>query len=218
MALTYSGMAVCELNLANKSLTCSEGFDQLMGSPGGDKKWTADSLIKKFLPEDQNGLRDLLSDIRPDQQFDYQGRIYTPDGIVKWINFQGRAEDLESGHVRVLGTLYDITRDKLSERDKDDFISIASHELKTPLTALNGTLQILQRMKEGSKHKMAPMIDQAGKSMKKITALVDDLLNASRLNESQLVLRRLALIYQRSLMSAACILQRAVPTRSSPKA
>jgi signal transduction histidine kinase len=34
-------------------------------------------------------------------------------------------------------------------KQKDELISIASHELKTPLTGLTGTLQLLDRLKDG---------------------------------------------------------------------
>lgn len=190
MALTYSGMAVWELNLADKAVIRSDGFDQLLGYAAGVHEWTVDSLLKVFIQEDQKALHDLLEKIKPEQQFDYQGRIQTPEGIVKWINLQGRAELMPDGRERILGTLYDITRDKLAEREKDDFISIASHELKTPLTALKGSLQVLERMKDDPTPKLAALINQASKSMNKITALVDDLLNASRINEGQLHLKK----------------------------
>jgi signal transduction histidine kinase len=85
--------------------------------------------------------------------------------------------------------LYDITRDKLAEREKDDFISIASHELKTPLTALKGALQVLDRMKDAPTPKLSALLEQATKSMNKVTVLVDELLNASRMTEGQLHLK-----------------------------
>jgi PAS domain S-box-containing protein len=189
MALTYSGMAVWELNLMDKGIIPSDGFDELLGYPIGRQDWTVEKVLNVFISDDRQALKELMADIKPDQRFDYQGRIQTPEGIVKWINLQGRAEQLPDGQVRILGTLYDITRDKLAEREKDDFISIASHELKTPLTALKGSLQILERMKNAPTRQLPTLIDQAAKSMHKLTALVDDLLNASRLNEGQLHLK-----------------------------
>jgi signal transduction histidine kinase len=90
----------------------------------------------------------------------------------------------------VLGTLYDITRDKLAECEKDDFISIASHELKTPLTALKGSLQVLERMKDAPGPKLPVLLEQASKSMNKVTVLVDELLNASRMTDGQLHLKK----------------------------
>lgn len=190
MALKYSKMAVWELDLADRSISRSDGFDQLFGYEDKEMNWDEAALLAMFLPEDKEKLKGLLDTIRPDQNFDFQGSIRTKDGVVKWVNFQGRAERTQNGKERILGTLYDITRDKMAERDKDDFISIASHELKTPLTVLKGSLQVLERMKEAPTSKMPALLDQASKSMDKVTVLVDELLNVGRMTEGQLQLKK----------------------------
>lgn len=191
MALTYSKMAVWELDLVDRSISFSEGFDQLFGFNKENKKWNDAALAALFLPEYQERLIRLLKTIQPGQHLDFQGCIQTPDGIIKWLNIQGQAEKSADGKQRLLGTLYDITRDKLAEREKDDFISIASHELKTPLTALKGSLQILERMKNAPTPMLPTLLGQATKSMDKVTVLVDDLLNASRVAEGQLHLKNI---------------------------
>jgi signal transduction histidine kinase len=132
----------------------------------------------------------MLQDLVVGQSIDFQGRIKIQDGFVKWINFHGKVESTEQDKERILGTLYDITRDKMAEREKDDFISIASHELKTPLTALKGSLQVLERMKNEPTPMLPRLLEQASKSMSKVTLLVDELLNASRMSEGQLHLKK----------------------------
>jgi two-component system CheB/CheR fusion protein len=187
MALQYSKMAVFELNLADRSLTRSDGFEELFGLAASQEEWNEERLLGLLLPDDQAKLRKILAEIRPGQSFDFQGRTQTPAGVVKWLNLHGRAEKMTGGQTdRALGTLYDITRDKLVERQKDDFISIASHELKTPLTALKGSLQLMERSRQTLDPKMSGLVEQANKSMLKVGTLVDDLLNASRLGEDQL--------------------------------
>jgi PAS domain S-box-containing protein len=190
MALKYSKLAVWELDLTSRNITRSEGFDHLFGTMHDGQKWNQEKLLDTFLDEDKAKLKELLDSISPGQNFDFQGRVRTADGIIKWLNFQGRAETISEGKARVLGTLFDITRDKLAEREKDDFISIASHELKTPLTTLNGSLQLLLRMKNAPAEKMNALLERAGKSMQKVTTLVDDLLNASRVSEGHLYLKK----------------------------
>ena len=191
MALSYSSMAVWELNLSDGIITCSDGCEALLGYPAGHLKQKLDGLLGAFLPEDQQHLKKLFTGIKPGQRVDYQGRIRTADGVEKWINLLGRAESADEGRDRVLGTLYDITRDKLAETQKDDFINIASHELKTPLTTLKSSLQLLERIKEQPAAKLAPLIGQASKSMDKITVLVDELLNANQAAQGQLHLKKM---------------------------
>ncbi len=87
----------------------------------------------------------------------------------------------------MLGTVIDITEQKRLQQQKDDFLSIASHELKTPITSLKASVQLMERIKnDPSPEKLARLIDQAVKSMHKVSTLVEDLLNVSRANESQL--------------------------------
>ncbi len=77
------------------------------------------------------------------------------------------------------------------QQQKDDFISIASHELKTPITSLKASLQLLSRMKENPSVKVFPILmDQANRSLNKVNVLIEDLLNASMANEGQLHIKK----------------------------
>jgi PAS domain S-box-containing protein len=97
MALKYSKMAVWELDLADRSISRSDGFDQLFGYTDGEMNWDEAALLQLFLPEDKEKLKRLLDSISPDQNFDFQGSIRTKDGVIKWINFQGRQKRRSMG-------------------------------------------------------------------------------------------------------------------------
>jgi len=110
------------------------------------------------------------------------------DGEVRWVRATGKlyGED-KIGAASFSGTVQDITVRKLEEQRKDDFLSIASHELKTPITTLKGSLQLLNRYRENLNHPLVPrLVDQANGSVAKITSLIDDLLNTTRTNDGQL--------------------------------
>jgi PAS domain S-box-containing protein len=191
MALENSRMAVWELDLSDGSIIHSAGFQQLFSMQDTSVSWDQMRLLNQFFDEDKAMLQQALDNITPDSIVDFQGRIRTLDGVVRWVYLQ--AKPLETQHPEVqklLGTITDITKEKLAERDKDDFISIASHELRTPVTAMKASLQVLDTMKQAQTPKAASLITQANKSMRKITGLIDDLLNVSNLNEGQLRLNK----------------------------
>ncbi|MBX9704155.1 MAG: PAS domain-containing protein, partial [Silvanigrellaceae bacterium] len=80
-------------------------------------------------------------------------------------------------------------------RIRDDFLSIASHELKTPLTPLKMHLQILSRaIEKGELHKIPierlnKMVGISNKQVNNLVSLVDDLLDVSRIANGKLELR-----------------------------
>ncbi|HEX8697439.1 MAG TPA: HAMP domain-containing sensor histidine kinase [Myxococcaceae bacterium] len=74
---------------------------------------------------------------------------------------------------------------------RDEFLSVASHELKTPLTPLSLKLQVLQRELEaqsagGSLARSLGHVETAQRQVEKLMNLVDDLLDVSRIGAGQL--------------------------------
>jgi PAS domain S-box-containing protein len=71
-------------------------------------------------------------------------------------------------------------------RKKDEFVGLASHELKTPLTSLSGYLQILSRVNMDDHNQK--YIDKSLRQVAKLTALVNGLLDVSRIETGRLQL------------------------------
>ena len=85
---------------------------------------------------------------------------------------------------------HDITRLIELEKQKDAFIGIASHELKTPITSLYVYAQILEKSldKKGDV-KDKYLLSNITRETKRLTNLIDDLLNVSRLESGKLILQ-----------------------------
>lgn len=84
----------------------------------------------------------------------------------------------------------DITERKELERRKDDFIGIASHELKTPVTVLKGFAQILQRrFQNRDDAESLRFLTRMNTQLDKLTRLINELLDASKIQNGQLVYR-----------------------------
>jgi PAS domain S-box-containing protein len=81
---------------------------------------------------------------------------------------------------------------KQLQQQKDDFIGVASHELKTPLTALKSSMQLLKRLtvKETFAPKVQNLINLANSSVSKLNHLFEELLNDTRISEGQLELNK----------------------------
>jgi PAS domain S-box-containing protein len=86
-------------------------------------------------------------------------------------------------------TLLDITERKELEQRKDDFIAIASHELKTPITSLKGFIQLLRRRleKQVIKEPLAYLSTMEAQ-INKLTKLTADLLDVTKIQSGRLVL------------------------------
>ncbi|MDN5285236.1 MAG: hypothetical protein JWR38_1510 [Mucilaginibacter sp.] len=128
----------------------------------------------------------LIRKTRDGGEFQLRGK--RADGLYRWHLIRLMPIKNEDGQMQLwVGTATDIQELRVLQQHKDDFISIASHELKTPITSLKAALQLLDRMKDNPSAVMLPkLIEQANKSLDKVSTRVEDLLNASNANEGQL--------------------------------
>jgi PAS domain S-box-containing protein len=75
----------------------------------------------------------------------------------------------------------DISAKKQEEQRKNDFIGMVSHELKTPLTSLNGIIQIAAaKLNKNEDAFLAEAMDRAKRQLKRMTAMVNGFLDVSR--------------------------------------
>ena len=110
----------------------------------------------------------------------------------RWSFVKSRpVRDGNGGIAMVVTIIHDITERMIVERRKEEFISMTSHELKTPVTSLKGFTNVLQRRltrQEDTQglHYLARMDAQ----LDKLTALISDLLDISRMQSGKLELRK----------------------------
>jgi PAS domain S-box-containing protein len=189
LAVEAAEIGTYDLDLNNKVMLTSDRFNRIFGF---DRNVEWDEFTAAIHPEDRDKRLTAYREAYKSGTLVYEARVIHPDESIHWIRVQGKVYFDKAGKpIRILGTLLDISGFKRLEQQKDDFISIASHELKTPITSLKASLQLLERMKNNPSPVLLPkLIEQSGRSMNKISALVDELLNVSRANKSQLRLNK----------------------------
>jgi PAS domain S-box-containing protein len=123
--------------------------------------------------------------------FAIEGRYLKKDGSSVWVqNNVSVLRDSKGEPVNILMITEDITERKKAEERKDSFISMASHELKTPVTSLMGFTQLLKRrLKQLADPQTLLFLDRMDAQIKKLTHLITDLLDISKMQTGILPFR-----------------------------
>lgn len=93
--------------------------------------------------------------------------------------------------VKWVGTFTDIDDQKQIEKQKDEFLSITSHELKTPLTSIKAYIQLIERNLDHETEK--PIHNYVGRvqaQLFKLSNLISDLLDISKIENGKLKLNK----------------------------
>ncbi|WP_312789342.1 ATP-binding protein [Sphingobacterium sp.] len=110
---------------------------------------------------------------------------------------------LENGENNWVGTFTDIDAQKRAEKEKDEFLSIASHELKTPLTSIKAYMQLLDRkLKLEEESAEAKYVTRVQGQVDKLNSLISDLLDLSKIDNGKLLINKKAFSLEHMVKSA----------------
>src|SRR5215217_6409825 len=160
-------------------------------------------------------LRRMMLEILPTNNpvLDYQVEHEFPHIGNKLMLLNAHRVELEGKYKdRILLAIEDITERKAIEQRKDDFLSIASHELKTPLTTVMGYVQMLQRLMPGdSSDKFKSVMAKTGTYVDRLNQLVGELLDVSRIQTGNIELHRVPFDFDKMVAETIEGLQTATP-------
>ena len=105
------------------------------------------------------------------------------DGKAIWVETRSTAiYDNKGKPVGMRGVTMNIEERVALEKRKDEFISLASHELKTPLTTIKAYTQYAQEfLKKKDIEKASESVEKACTQIERLTRLINDLLNVSKI-------------------------------------
>lgn len=160
------------LNAHWTSLT-GKGADTCLGCP----------LSEFICVDDRYRFLDALkASLQDDETHLLEARLLCVNQVIKWVAIRLRRGTADTGNPSITGTILDITTQKNAQRMKQEFTATVSHELRTPLTAIAGSINLLSAGAAGPLPETAQrMIDIAGRSVKRLRVLVDDLLDMEKL-------------------------------------
>jgi len=129
-----------------------------------------------------------------EKQTDYSSkfRLRRNDGEYRWVMNQSHPL-FTPAFVGYIGSLTDITEQELTQqrnelllKQKDEFMSIASHELKTPIASMKAYLQLGVRMTTADTQ-LYDFLEKANRQATKLSALVEDLLDVSKIQAGKML-------------------------------
>lgn len=149
-------------------------------------KVTQQQLIKKSLRDLKkiSSLMPLIKILGEELKKLYRKELELGESLVLEVSTIAvvRAEE----KIGTLVTLRDITREKLIEKMKTEFVSITAHQLRTPLSAIKWTLRMildgdLGEIPEAQKE----FLEKTYQSNERMIRLINDLLNVTRIEEGR---------------------------------
>jgi two-component system sensor histidine kinase VicK len=192
LSIQSSGMGTWIADLQQGKLVLSERSRIIQGI-SNDANLTLQELINVIEPLDRKSFTDAVNHaILHENTFVIEYRINTPDEHnQKWVRTSGIVYSHDGRHKNVLGTIFDITEQKLNEQRKNDFITMVSHELKTPLTSVNGYVQIcLSKAQKLGDTSTSSLLMKTSNQIGKMNTLINGFLNVSRLESAQIYIER----------------------------
>ncbi|RYZ97787.1 MAG: PAS domain S-box protein [Sphingobacteriaceae bacterium] len=188
IALEAGNLGSYELNIETGEIQCNEQFKLDFGLKN-IHSFTFNDLLNKVLPAYRESIRIAVAlAIKNNTAYNEEFQVAWPDGSVHWIRASGKVRYNENEQAPIIiGVTFDITGHKNLQQQKDDFISIASHELKTPVTSIKAYTQVLERMlTQKGDTKEAGMISKMDNQVNRLTALIGDLLDVTKINSGKL--------------------------------
>lgn len=82
----------------------------------------------------------------------FEHRIMLTNGTIRWVRVIGKVADREKdAPLTIVGTVQDISRQKELDRAKSEFVSLASHQLRTPLAGIDWTAELFAKKEKLTK-------------------------------------------------------------------
>jgi two-component system, OmpR family, sensor histidine kinase VicK len=146
------------------------------------------SISRIFPPERIDEFRDITERLRRGERISHHDAVrVTKDG--RRIDISVSISPVTDAAGRIVGAAtiaQDISERKRMEAAQRDFLAMVSHDLRSPLTIIRASAQLLQRRGEYRETTIATILDYADR----MARLIDDLADVVRLEEGHLPLQR----------------------------
>lgn len=165
------------------------GWDVQVGAidPVREDRFALQRLDGRPLPD---GERPLHRALRGERFTDFEVILARPDGSKRRLSYAGNAVPDEAGKIALAICVFqDVTELRELEQSREEFLHSLSHDLRTPLTVIQGRTEMIQRLGSVPK-RVQQNAEVIASSARRMNAMIQDLLESARLESGQLHLNR----------------------------
>jgi len=140
-------------------------------------------------PDDENvAWQAWSSSLKNGAPYQQEFRLLDKYGNYRWWMVRAIALKDDKGQIlKWYGSNIDISDFKELQRQKDNFIGVASHELKTPVTSIKAYIQVMEMMfRRAGDLKNADMLTKVDNQINRLNNLIGDLLEVTKINSGRL--------------------------------
>ena len=146
--------------------------------------------IYKLIPEDRTHEEpEIITRLKRGERLEhFETKRMRKDGRLIDVSVTiSPVKDQQGNIIGISKIARDITERKQEESRKNDFIGMASHELKTPVTSLAAIIQVVNsKLKHSEDPFLAGAMDKAYKQVRRMTGMINGFLNVSRLESGKI--------------------------------
>lgn len=185
LATQSAGIGIFEWDISKDVLTWDMQIENLFGNKRKKLKGTIETWTEENIhPEDKPKIKkEIKKALQSSSKFDTVYRTVLPNKSIRYIRTCAAiSRNKNNNPIKAIGVSWDVTHEMEVDKAKTEFVSLASHQLRTPLSAINWYAEMLIAGDAGKLNKeQKQYVQEIYNGNQRMVELVNSLLNVSRL-------------------------------------
>lgn len=186
IATEAANLGTFDFNIEQQTTILSPRFLEIFDA---DPDVSHTELVNRIHPDDRPIRERAYVKALQTGRFFYEVRVIKRDQQINWVRVEGKVLACPNGKpYRIVGTALDFSEKHDMEQKREEYIAIACHELRNPLTSLKLAFELLDRMLPTQQQQT--LLQRSKEQVQRLTNMTSELLNVSKISAGVLELNK----------------------------